>query len=422
MKIAIIGAGATGLTAGYELCKGGHEVTVLEAADKLAGLTCVRSVGETDLEYIYHHIFTSDTYLTDLAEELGLKMIWAEPSNGFYTDGKLYPFTSPMDLLRFKPLPFWARVSMGLMVLKSRYVKDFEALENMTAGEWITKMAGAAVYEKVWKPLIYSKFDIDAENVAAVWIWNKFKLRGGTRGKGNAKEMLGYMERSFGELYKALAANLDVRLNCAVREIKRADDGVLVNGEKFDRVLFTGAPALLAEICREIDGEYLEKIRQLRYKANICVTLQLKRPLSKFYWTTVADERLPFVAAIEHTNIMDKELYGGENIVYLTRYLDSGDELYGASDDEIVSKFCEGLAGMYEGFTAEDVTDAVVYRSLYSQPVVGLRYSEIIPEFATPVEGIYLSSMAQVYPEDRGQNYAIRAGREISKLMMEGEA
>jgi protoporphyrinogen oxidase len=151
--------------------------------------------------------------------------------------------------------------------------------------------------------------------------------------------------------------------------------------------------------------------------------VQLKQSLSKYYWTTVAeyDDRaglaVPFVAVIEHTNIMPKEMYGGANIVYLTRYLDETDKLYKASDEEIKDIFCQGLKKLYEHFSEDDVIDFSVYRSRYSQPVVSLRYSEIIPEFETPVSGLYLSSMAQIYPEDRGQNYAIRAGRNIAEFI-----
>jgi len=43
-------------------------------------------------------------------------------------------------------------------------------------------------------PLLVSKFDYDADKISGTWLWNKFKLRGSTRGKNINKELLGYMK------------------------------------------------------------------------------------------------------------------------------------------------------------------------------------------------------------------------------------
>lgn len=431
MKIAIIGAGATGLTAGYELCKKGFQVSLYEESETVGGLANTFNVGGTELEHYYHHIFTSDTEVTDMAEKLGIgdKMRWREPTNGFYASGKLYPFTSPLDLLSFGEIPFIARVLMGLMVFRSRFIKDYTELEHMSAGEWITKMAGKSVYEKVWKPLIYSKFDIDAQKISAAWIWNKFKLRGSTRGKDITKELLGYMEGSFGLLYRSLENKIielggKVNKSSKVLAIQKTQEGILVktkDGESlYDNVIFTAAPHQLMDICPEITGEYANKLKTIRYKANICLTLELKNSLSKYYWITVADQKLPFVAVIEHTKIMPMETYGS-NILYLSRYLDESSPLFNAPDEKITKDFIKGLKTMFPSFKEEDVKKTYIHRARFSQPVVVQRYSELIPEFKTPVGGLYLASMVQIYPEDRGQNYAIRMGREIAGIIAGGK-
>ena len=55
-KIAIIGAGLTGLTAGYELSKKGHKVTIFEKSDDIGGLMGGFKIEGTSLEKAYHHI------------------------------------------------------------------------------------------------------------------------------------------------------------------------------------------------------------------------------------------------------------------------------------------------------------------------------------------------------------------------------
>ena len=39
------------------------------------------------------------------------------------------------------------------------------------------------------------------------------------------------------------------------------------------------------------------------------------------------------------------------------------------------------------------------------------------PGHETPVPGVFIASMAQVYPEDRGTNYAIRDGRKVACMV-----
>lgn len=185
MRIAIIGAGATGLTAGWKLSSKGHSVTVYEKNDRLGGLTAAIPVGDDMLEMYYHHIFTNDTVIIDVIKELGLEndLKWYEPSNVIYLNNTIYPFTTPMDLLMFRPLSFISRIRMGLMVLQARFVKDYLAIEDITAREWIIRRGGEECYNLVWEPLLNSKFDIDSDKISATWIWNKFKLRGSSRGK-----------------------------------------------------------------------------------------------------------------------------------------------------------------------------------------------------------------------------------------------
>jgi len=180
-------------------------------------------------------------------------------------------------------------------------------------------------------------------------------------------------------------------------------------------VLFTASPSQLLDVCDGIDGPYRERLRRIKYKANICALVSLKKPLSNYYWTTVADRRLPFVAVIEHTRIIPPDAYG-THIVYLTRYLDESDPLFSAPDVDIRSAFLKGLGEMH-GLNEDDVTGFFVHRSRFSQPVITQRYSEVKPDYQTPVDGLFLACMAQIYPEDRGMNYAIREGRNVASLM-----
>ena len=47
---------------------------------------------------------------------------------------------------------------------------------------------------------------------------------------------------------------------------------------------------------------YVERLRRIRFLANVCIVLELDRSLSDTYWLNVNDPGFPFVGVIEHTN------------------------------------------------------------------------------------------------------------------------
>ncbi|MDR1559508.1 MAG: NAD(P)/FAD-dependent oxidoreductase [Clostridiales bacterium] len=428
MNIAIIGAGPAGLAAAWELSKRGENITLYETdKSETGGLAGAVPVNDTYIDRFYHHIFTSDTDVLDLISEMGLSkdMLWVEPKNGIFLNGTLYPFTSPMDLITLPEVSLIGRFRMGLAVLMAKNVKDYRSMEGVNARDWLIQKTGKDAYEKIWRNLLYSKFDKDADSVSGVWIWNKFKLRGSTR-QNISKEMLGYLSGSFFRLYEILANRLkDAGAKIVYEPVTRINgDGgkVVVESARgatvYDKALFTAAPALLCGLC-DFPAEYKTKAVYTKYKSNICMTIITKQQVSDYYWITVAQRGAPFVLFIEHTNLIKDADYKDKHIIYLSRYVDETDPFFQASDDEIKGVFFEYLGMLFPGFRREAVMDSYINRAVYAQPVVGLNYSKHILPFETPVKRLYLASMAQIYPEDRGQNYAVNMGRKIAKIMSE---
>src|SRR4051794_13547707 len=102
-RIVIIGGGVGGVTAARSLRRAGADVTVLEASPNLGGLVMSLEVAGTPIEAFYHHIFPQEHAIRGLIEDLGLtpKLAWLQSSTGVLTGGKVWPFTTPQDLLRF---------------------------------------------------------------------------------------------------------------------------------------------------------------------------------------------------------------------------------------------------------------------------------------------------------------------------------
>ncbi|NLW11212.1 MAG: NAD(P)/FAD-dependent oxidoreductase [Clostridiaceae bacterium] len=439
-SVCIIGAGITGLTAARQLAALGYDVLVLESALNSGGMLSAFNIGDELIEHIYHHIFTSDSEVLGLIDELGLSadMKWYMVKDALFAGGRNYPFSTPLDLLRFHELPLLQRLRTGLTVLKAGRLRDWHELESITAAQWLIDNCGQDAYDKLWKPLLRAKFDQDAEEVSAVWIWNKFKLRGSSRSGGKSIEKLGYLDGSFAKLTEVLLRELDNRggrilygytamgltrftakngnRRYRVSSILEDCSSIDFDADAVISTISTRQFANLA-ISLSLPEDYREKLLSVRYKANICMVLRLRRSLSTWYWNTICDQ-LPFVVAVEHTNMTGINGYGG-HIVYLSRYLDITDEVWTRSDGEIYQSFIAGLEHIYPDFSANDIIDWRLKRSRYAQPVVFRNYSSFMPEMNTPEPGIKLAGMAQIYPEDRGINYAVRLGREAADSIVD---
>ncbi|HEU4700435.1 MAG TPA: NAD(P)/FAD-dependent oxidoreductase [Gemmatimonadales bacterium] len=427
--VVVIGGGFGGLAAAWALARRGVGVTVLEADADVGGLAGTFEVGGQRLEKFYHHWFTNDRHVNELVAELGLedRILYRPTRTGMYFANTIYRLSKPLDLLRFAPLPPADRLRLGLLALRARRVADWRALEALTAEEWLVALGGRRVYEVVWKPLLEGKFGVYARDVSAVWFWNKLKLRGGSRGKGGA-EMLAYYRGGFAALAEALARAIEaaggtVRTGTPVTGLA-VEQGGITGVEtpggvvRADRVIATPALPLVADlVAPHAPADYVAQLRAVEYLANVCLVLELDRSLSSTYWLNVNDPGFPFVGVIEHTNFEPAATYDGRHIVYLSKYLPESAELFRMSDAEVFAYCLPFLARMFPAFDPAWVRAHHVWRARHAQPIVSRHYSRLIPPRETPIAGLYLCTMAQVYPEDRGTNYALRDGRVVGELV-----
>lgn len=431
MNVGIVGGGLTGLTAAYELAKRGVDCTIYERDPEVGGLAGSFQINGVLLEKFYHHLFTSDTTIANLIEELrlGADLEWKPTVTSYYIN-RIYRMSKPIDVLRFKPLNLIDRFRLGMLAIIPRFINDWKPLENITTKEWLIKMAGENVYDTVWGPLMRAKFGQYEDQVAAVWIWNKLKLRGGSRGKGQT-ENLGYLKGGFGRAIEALEERLHqmgvhILTGTPVEEIIIENGqaiGVRAAGETHphDRILVTTAPALLGRMAPALPKDYTERLEKIIYLANVCLVLRLDRSLSDTYWLNLNDPSLPFVAIVEHTNMQRPDEYGGHHLVYISRYALADDTYIRMSTPELFEAYLPHLQKPFPDLKREWILEYWAWREDFAQPVITKHYSELKPPFKTPVQNLWLSSMAQVYPEDRGMNYAVVYAYKAVDEMMEEE-
>jgi protoporphyrinogen oxidase len=350
-------------------------------------------------------------------------------------NGRLWKFTSPVDLLRFSPLPLLDRARLGLMTLRLQKRKEWHSLEKVTATDWLKQHAGQKGYEVIFEPMLRGKFGAFHDQISMSWLWNKFALRTASRGKGiigRFKEQLAYPIGSFGEVFDTLAERIraqggSVHINA---EVKRAvvEDGRCVGLEvgvdgnapelrRYDMVLSTVPSYAMPFVAPDLPESYVAQLTNKTYLAAVLVILVLDQPLSKHYWTYVGDRTIPFLGIIEHTNFIPAEHYGGGHIVYLTNYLERDSRMYQMTAEELYREYLPHLKRINPAFDESWVTEYHHHKVDAAQPIVTPGYADTIPDHRTPIAGLYLANTTQIYPEDRGTNYSVRMGRQVAALM-----
>jgi protoporphyrinogen oxidase len=434
MRVAVVGGGVAGLTAAFRLLQAGHQVAVFEAAPELGGLVRTFDAGGEPLECFYHHLFTTDTKIVELIEELGMgdRLVWRDSKVGFYRSGRIWNFVTPMDLLRFKPVPLIDRVRLGLAGLYLRRQDDWHRYEDITAWEWIRRYVGEKGLDVVWGPLLRGKFADQAEEVAMAWLWSKIHLRFASRKAGvNQQEQLGYMLGSFGVYIRELERRIrdseaaHVETGQPVKEITvshgRADGLILSNGRRWpaDAVIACVPSERFLPMAPPLGDEYERRVNAARWQWALCYVLALKQSLSPIYWLNISDPGTPFIAVIEHTNFIEKERYGGLNLVYLSNYLTPNHPWFSLSDQELDDLYLPHLTKFNANFSRDWIVDRWVFKGPNAQPVIRRNYRDDMPDHRTPLPGLYLANMQQIYPEDRGQNYSIRMGEQVAQMATE---
>jgi protoporphyrinogen oxidase len=429
MNIAIIGAGFGGMAAAYDLKIAGHQVTIFEAADYVGGLASgFKEPGwNWSVEKFYHHWFASDKHMLGLIRELGLedKVLFPRPLTVMYHKGKFYPFDSIIKMALFPGLGWGInKIRFGLVGLYLRLTNNWKSLEKSTVDEWLRKWAGKKVYELMWQPLVMGKFgERYYKQVNMAWMWARLKAR---------TTRLGTFEGGFQNFASLFAHKLkkmgvDLRLQTPITRIWRDHETGKIcienNGvEQFDQVLITLAPEAAARLVPSLPENYLHGLRSLKSMGAVVMVLALKHQLSEenYYWYNLPKSAgYPFLALVEHTNFVPADKFGGDHIVYVGDYLEPEHEYFKLTQEELLQRFLPSLQKFNPKFQPDWVRKTWLFRTAYAQPVPMVGHSKNIPSIRTPVKGIYFASMSQVYPWDRGTNFAVEIGRKAAKLMLE---
>lgn len=428
MKIAIIGAGFTGLSAAYYLTKSGHSVSVFERDNLPGGLALgfKEKNWQWSLEKHYHHWFTNDKFVLGLASEIGHKVSIKRPKTSVYVENKIYQFDSPKEILMFSKLSIFERIRMGIVIGFLKYNPFWKPLEKINATEFLPKTIGDKGYKMIWEPLLKNKFGKFIDDVSLAWFWARIVKR---------TPSLAYPEGGFLEFANNLVKKIEVNggkfyFNSEIievssnrkPEIKFKGKESKVKTEKYDFIVVTLPSFLFLKITKGLPQDFKEKFERLKGLGATNLVLRLRKPflVDGSYWLSICDFQSPIMAVVEHTNFMDKKHYGNEHLVYLGNYLPQDSERFTLQKEETLALFDKFLKKINPEYK-KNLIDFELFKAPFAQPIIPTNYSKMIPPMVTPLKGIFLANIEQVYPWDRGTNYAVELGIKVADLILKSE-
>jgi protoporphyrinogen oxidase len=422
----VIGGGPAGLKAAHALAKAGLSVTLLETAPVLGGLASSFDVQGTRIERYYHFICRGDDHLVETLAELGMsdKLRWRASRMAYFVGGALYPFLTPLDLLRFRPLSPLDRVRAGIALKLAQRMRE-DVLAPQLAHAWLKQLFGVGAYGVIWEPLLRFKFSEHAERVSAAWIWARMVRLSRSRTSAWHEE-LGYIEGGSPVVLEGLGADLVRRgarvvLSADVEQILLDGDraaGVRVAGETLpaDVVISTITPKRFRQLTAGLAGDYADRLDRIPTIGIFCLFLRLSHPVTPFFWVNANDPRVPFAGMIEYTNLNPVRELGGDRVLYVPQYLSPDDPRFDVPDEQVIESYTDALALIHPAFDRSWIRFAAVFRDRFAQPICLTDYRTTTPTITTPVRNLFLTDSCQLHPHDRTISGSFGLGLEAARL------
>ena len=422
-RIAVLGAGPMGLAVAYQLACDGHKPVLFEADDRVGGMTATFDFSGLEIERYYHFHCTSDYKFFEILDELGIsnKLHWVKTKMGYWYQNELQPWGNPVALFNFRGLSIFAKLRYGLHTFLSVKRRNWRPLDSLQATEWLQRWVGSEAYEVLWRRLFEYKFHHYSRDLSAAWIWSRIRRVGRSR-YSLFHEKLGYLEGGSSTLLNALKLSIEqksgeIRLSCPIQRVvvkEKKVVGVEVAGEiePFDKVISTIPLPYVAKIIPDLPTDVINKIKEFKNIAVVCVIAKLKKSVSENFWVNINDPEMDIPGLVEYTNLRPLS----ETIVYVPFYLPSDHALFSQPDILFIDRVRRYIMKINTRIQEGDFVDIRANRYRHAQPICEPRHLERLPPVRSAVSGLWVADTSFYYPEDRGISESIGFGRKMARM------
>ncbi|MDO8609455.1 MAG: FAD-dependent oxidoreductase [bacterium] len=423
MKIAILGGGLTGLTAAYFLQKKEQEVFLYEKEESLGGLASGFKEAGWDwyLDRAYHHIFDCDNNIIDFSNKIGFKEIFFQSpetaSLYFNKDYRIIPVDTPQDFMKFPllALPIKIRAAFVLAFLK---VSPFLSVyEKTTAKEFLITTMGEKAWIVFWQELFRKKFGKYAENILASFIWSRIHKRSKNLGyfTGGFQNLIDYVETV------NTMSGVVIKKKTEIISIEKKGSGFILNNTYYDAIISTLPTPVIVKLGVDIFPDtYIKQLKKISYLHAVNLILETSKPiLDKTYWLSICDPKLPMMVIVQHTNFIDKKYYGNNHLAYIAKYVDNDDMLLKMNKEAVIEFYLSHLKTLNSSLQDKQLSilNSFLFKAPFAQPIFDKTFLKNKPEFETPIKNFYMANLDMTYPNDRGTNYAVKLGKDVSSII-----
>jgi protoporphyrinogen oxidase len=429
-RIAVVGGGVLGTVLSLRLAQAGANVTLLERGATLGGLAGAIDLNGHRIDRFYHVVVPSDERMLALAEELGLtsEISFHPVGVGFWADGKMHPFNGIGDFARFPVLSLPGRARLAWFVAQCQLRRSFEALEDVPLLDWLRRHCGREVTEKIWKPLLDSRFDGRYDELPATYLWARTNRMRSARTSQGSGETMGCLRGGHETLIEAAGERarelgVDVRVSAGVEGLVLDDEGavrgVRVDGvdEPYDLVIPTLQPPALKRLLPEELQHLLDAYPQ-RFLGVVCLILELERSLLPYYSVNIC-EPTPITTVVETSHVVGTEHTDGHTLAYLPKYCEASAPEFTEDDQSIYDRFTAQLARMAPDFRHEDVVAWTVQRAPLVEPVHARGTTPRTAPVWPGVAGLALASASQIYPRLLNGDSVVRMAEQTAVEVVE---
>jgi len=431
MKIVILGGGLTGLTAAYYLSKKNKEVLVIEKEKRVGGLAggFKQQHWDWELERTYHHIFSNDKAILDLSKQIKFTTFnFSTPTTaslfGQKNNYRIFPVDSPQDFLLLPELSLISKIRSGITLLLLKLSPYFVWYEKITSSHFLQKTMGGETWTVLWEQLFQKKYGKYAEKILASFIWARIKKR--TRRLGYPTggfqafvDTLAHINEKQGVSIITSTNGQTVQKKGKGYEVKTINHKGEINIYYADVVISTLPYPITCNLMSNVLGDiYVKEQAKRKYLFAINLILKTKNSiLPNIYWLNVGVKDVPIMCIVQHTNFISSKKYGGDEICYIAWYVEEGSDLLKKSEKEMVEFVLPYLRNIFPHL--KETPEVVgLFKEPYAQPIFDAEFITIPRAFSTPAKNVYIANMDMTYPYDRGTNYAVQLGKDISNFVI----
>jgi oxygen-dependent protoporphyrinogen oxidase len=411
-RIAIIGGGISGLSAGFRLKEAGFSPVIFEKEPHTGG-----RMGSENVEgfIIDKGAYTFPEFHRNLRRfvdsvGMGESLTQTPGSTSTFSNGKRYPIKigSSADFLKQKLLSFKSKKDVITLYLYAQSLgkalnlgnptqKTFQ-LECESAAEFLMEKYHEEVLEKIAYP-IFSEIFLGVPE-------NNSKLAFLVTLKNLKKFKIFAFNKGMGSLTDRLAKELEVRLDTPVTNIrsigKKGPYEVDVGGfhptsHVFDAVIFAIPSILIPDIFGDLPSAVREYIRAVQYAPSIVVALALDR---KFPQASMINNflRKDFNvignAIFDHHKSLDR-IPNGKGLVTAILCETASRALFGESEERIIDEVLREMDSVFPNLSGK-----LIFSRIYRWPHGALqmgtgmlsRQFAVQKELTESLDNFYLAS------------------------------